>query len=290
MNLILSRKGFDSSAGGCPNPVFPDGRFLALPIPDDQSPIRYGQIQHQGHSIGRLVSQLTGKPAFSRKGAHLDPDVIEDAFPRQPGWRPMLGQHSSAQAHLVNCGVGQGDLFLFFALFRPVEKYRGRWRFVPGSRAFHAIWGWLQVGEVWLLDGMTEVPPWAAYHPHLHGERSRQNCLYVGSDRLDLPGLDLQRPGAGTVGRLASLQRLTAPDAVQVTDWRLPVAFMPGPGQQPLSYHHNLARWRMGDSPDYCRLKSVARGQEFVLDLDDYPPVMDWLISSGLFVSPDEPV
>jgi len=112
----------------------------------------------------------------------------------------------------------------------------------------------------------------------------------VGSDRLDLPGLDLQRPGAGTVGRLASLQRLTAPDAVQVTDWRLPVAFMPGPGQQPLSYHHNLARWRMGDSPDYCRLKSVARGQEFVLDLDDYPPVMDWLISSGLFVSPDEPV
>lgn len=126
MKLILSRKGFDSSAGGCPNPVFPDGRFLALPIPDDQSPIRYGQIQHQGHSIGRLVSQLTGKPAFSRKGAHLDPDVIEDAFPRQPGWRPMLGQHSSAQAHLVNCGVGQGDLFLFL-------RYSGRLKSTVGA-------------------------------------------------------------------------------------------------------------------------------------------------------------
>ena len=25
MRLILSRKGFDSSSGGCPSPIFPDG-------------------------------------------------------------------------------------------------------------------------------------------------------------------------------------------------------------------------------------------------------------------------
>ncbi|OZB12300.1 MAG: hypothetical protein B7X58_11865, partial [Marinobacter sp. 34-60-7] len=106
MKLILSRKGFDSSAGGCPNPVFPNGSALALPIPDAQSPIRFSQIQHDGHSLGPLVSQLTGNRAFSRKGAHLDPDLTERAFPRLPGWRPMLGQHSAAQAHLENHGVG----------------------------------------------------------------------------------------------------------------------------------------------------------------------------------------
>lgn len=281
MKLILSRKGFDSSAGGCPNPVFPDGSCLALPIPDEQSPIRYSQIRHKGDSIGSLVSQLTGQRAFSRKGAHLDPDLIESAYPRLPGWRPVLGQHSSAQAHLVNNGVGQGDMFLFFALFRAAEKHRGRWRFVPGARPFHAIWGWLQAGEVWSLDGSVEIPPWAAYHPHLHGERSTHNSLYVAGARLELPGLDKQLPAAGTVGLLANQHRLTAPDAVRVTEWRLPAAFMPAPGCQPLSYHHNLQRWSQDEDPDYCCLKSAARGQEFVLDLDGYPGVSEWLLSPG---------
>ena len=31
--LILSRKGFDTQAGGKPSPVFPDGSMFSLPIP-----------------------------------------------------------------------------------------------------------------------------------------------------------------------------------------------------------------------------------------------------------------
>ncbi|MBB5319959.1 Nmad3 family putative nucleotide modification protein [Marinobacter oulmenensis] len=281
MKLILSRKGFDSASGGCPNPVFPDGRCLALPIPDPQSPIRYSQIRHQGASLGRLVAQLTGQPAFSRRGAHLDPDLLADALPRQAGWRPLLGQHSSAQAHLANHGVAEGDLFLFFALFQPVEPFRGRWRFVPGSQAFHSLWGWLQVAEVWPLDGTRSVPAWAAYHPHLHGDRSRHNCLYVGRDRLALPGRQTNLPGAGILSTLTGAHRLTEPGATRVTDWRLPAAFLPGTGRVPLSYHHKPERW--SETHDgWCRLRSAARGQEFVLDLDDYPAVIDWLASPGL--------
>ncbi|WP_029652371.1 hypothetical protein [Marinobacter daepoensis] len=283
MKLILSRKGFDSSAGGCPNPVFPDGRMLALPIPDAQSPIRYSQIQHQGQSIGPLVSQLTGIPSFSRRGAHLDPDLIASAYPREPGWRPVLGQHSSAQAHLANHGVGVGDLFLFFALFRPAEKQRGRWRFVPGSQAFHAIWGWLQVAEVWPLCKAEPRPSWVAYHPHCHGDRSARNSLYVGRERLVLPGLQESLAGAGVVERLAALHRLTAPGAGRVTDWRLPAVFFPGPGKSPLSYHHNPGRWQVdNEAAGFCRLRSAARGQEFVLDLGQYPGVCEWLLTPGL--------
>jgi hypothetical protein len=33
MNVILSRKGFDSQYGGYPSPVLPDGRMISLPIP-----------------------------------------------------------------------------------------------------------------------------------------------------------------------------------------------------------------------------------------------------------------
>jgi len=282
MKLILSRKGFDSSAGGCPNPVFPDGRALALPIPDNQSPIRYSQIHCNGQSIGPLVSQLTGRSGFSRMGAHLDPDPIEGAYPRLPGWRPLLGQHGSAQAHLANHGVGLGDLFLFFALFRPVERYRRRWRFVPQSRPFHAIWGWLQVGEVWPVYEAAPVPEWAAYHPHLHGKRSAHNCLYVSGDRLQIPGLSGELPAAGVVSALDERHRLTAAGAANVTDWRLPAAFMPGADSVPLSYHQKPERWRPDGSPEYCRLKSAARGQEFVLDLAQYPGVSKWLLTPGL--------
>jgi len=34
MKVILSRKGFDSSYGGCPSPILPDGTLLSLPIPE----------------------------------------------------------------------------------------------------------------------------------------------------------------------------------------------------------------------------------------------------------------
>jgi len=34
MKIILSRKGFDSSYGGCPSPILPDGTLLSLPIPE----------------------------------------------------------------------------------------------------------------------------------------------------------------------------------------------------------------------------------------------------------------
>ena len=40
MKVILSRKGFDSSYGGYPSPILPDGRMVSLPIPLDDD-IRY---------------------------------------------------------------------------------------------------------------------------------------------------------------------------------------------------------------------------------------------------------
>jgi len=72
------------------------------------------------------------------------------------------------------------------------------------------------------------------------------------------------------------------PDLIEDAYPRLPVAFMPGTDSLPLSYHHNPERWRPDGSPEYCRLKSAARGQEFVLDLAQYPGVSKWLLTPGL--------
>src|SRR5690554_1987029 len=152
MKLILSRKGFDSSAGGVPSPIFPDGRMVALPIPDAASTIRYRDIAHDGASLGDLVGQLTRGKVTPEDGAHLGPDLIPDMLPRMPGWRPLFGQAGQAQGHLRNQGVGPGDLFLFFGLFRRVEPHDGAWRWAPDSRPCHVVWGWLQVGSVVAVD------------------------------------------------------------------------------------------------------------------------------------------
>ncbi len=63
--LILSRKGFDSKAGGCPSPIFPDGTLYSLPIPgdddDDEVPIYYSDLRHGNINIGQVVEGLTHK-------------------------------------------------------------------------------------------------------------------------------------------------------------------------------------------------------------------------------------
>lgn len=278
MRLILSRKGFDSSAGGCPSPWFADGSAYALPIPDHRSRIRYSEIQHQGRNVGELVAGLTGDPGRREAGAHLDPDLIADGYPRQPGWRPLLGQSGTAQSHLRNQGVVVGDLFLFFGLFRAAELTADGWRFVRGCQPFHALWGWLQIGDIVTVDELGEGElSWVRYHPHLHGEPDRNNTLYLAADHLRLGGRDTGLAGAGTFARLGPAQRLTDPLAPSPTHWRLPSAFFPPPGVEPLSYHHNRDRWRLLD--DGCALRCAARGQEFVLDTVAYPKVTDWLCS-----------
>lgn len=273
MKLILSRKGFDSSSGGCPSPLFPDGSALSLPIPDPQSPLRYGDLQG---CVARMVADLTRGRLGSGDPVHLDPDLVRSAVPRHRGWRPVLGQAGAAQGHLAAQGVAAGDLFLFFGLFRPVEQRGGRWRFVPGSRSRHRIWGWLQVGEVWRVAGLSAGERrWCGYHPHCHGERAANNTLYLAARRLTLPAPASGLPGAGLLTGGNPEFVLTAPEATSPSLWRLPAAFMPTGGRPPLTYHQRSDRWRrVGEE---CRLQSAARGQEFVLDTVDYPGVQTWL-------------
>ncbi|SDW98437.1 Nmad3 family putative nucleotide modification protein [Marinobacter mobilis] len=281
MRLILSRKGFDSSAGGCPSPLFPDGSVYALPIPDARSRIRYREIRHQGLNVADLVAGLSGDCKRRGQGAHLDPDLIAAAYPREPGWRPLLGQSGAAQSHLRNQGVGVGDLFLFFGLFRAAEKVGRQWRFVKGSKAFHGFWGWLQVGQIVTVDQLApEALPWVRYHPHLHGEADPNNTLYLAAERLQVAGAEGDLPGAGIFRRMSDGHRLTATAAPSPTHWQLPTGFFPGAGRVPLSYHHNPDRWQLDDA--VCHLKAAARGQEFVLDMAAYPDLKSWL--AGLFV------
>lgn len=274
MKLIISRKGFDSSAGGVPNPIFPDDGLLSLPIPDEHSPIRYGDIAHAGGTLGELVEALTNRTLLAHHGAHLDPDLRAEDLPRLPGWRPMLGQHGAAQSHLQNQGVGPGDVFLFFTVFRRVMLNKGQYQWLPQSSPVHLLWGWLQVGEVLDLNSDTQVPAWAAYHPHCYREAAN-NMLYMATDKLTLHGQQTQWPGAGVFPYWRSSLQLTAPHSTKPSLWQLPHWFYPEAGKRPLTYHGNLQRWQREQG--YTLLQSVYRGQEFVLDLTEYPEGQQWV-------------
>ncbi len=278
MKIILSRKGFDSSSGGVPNPILPDGKLLSLPIPDSLSDIRYDQVSvdalHRYDStLSALVEDLTQGRVSGSHGAHLDPDLCTGHFPRRKRWRPLLGQRGSALGHLVKQGVGCGDVFLFFGLFRPVELFQGRWRFVAATKAEHILWGWMQVEEVLTVSEAIERYPWVSYHPHCQEGASRSDRLYVsaGDDMSDINGRGF---AAGVFPTVADTLRLTDPNARLPSAWRLPRWFYPEQ-KTPLSFHGKPQRWSRDQR--YCYLQSVARGQEFVLVDNQYPQAKSWM-------------
>jgi len=275
MKIVLSRKGFDSSSGGCPSPVFEDDSFFSLPIPDQQSPIFYKDLVHEGINVGELAAELTGDARRVEHRAHLDPDLDPQLMSRQPGWCPSLGQIGQAQSHLRNQGISEGDLFLFFGLFQHVERANGKWRFRRDARPFHAIWGWLQIGAIWpVTQELAEQCPWVRDHPHFARKQEANNRLYVSSRRLDLGAAQQEHKGAAVFPKMTNAQRLTAEDSHKPSAWRLPAFFHPDNDKPPLSYHRDRARWQRDG--ERCLLQSVARGQEFVLAADYYPEAVPW--------------
>ena len=285
--LVLSRKGFDSASGGYPSPIFPDGTIFSLPIPSDDN-VRFGELQHGDVDIGVLVADLTNGRYGPGSRAHFDPDLNFESHRGRRSrlswedWRGMLGQAGAAETHLANQGVGGGDLFLFFGLYRQVERTVSGWRFVPSAPQQHVLWGWLQIEKKYrtgdLGDGdLPQELAWARHHPHLYHRYGGNNTVYMATETLDLvsAGPRTPLPGWGVFPKLASQLVLTDPDGAGVSDWRLPRWFYPSSGKSPLTYHTNRENWRRDSNHAYTR--SVGRGQEFVLNLDGYSEAMEWL-------------
>lgn len=297
MKLILSRKGFDSASGGCPSPIFPDGTdkmkaMYSLPIPDCswQDEVAYRDLVfdgvNNGVKVGSLVDGLTAGRIGAIHRAHLDPDVNPAYRPDEKDWRGLFGQAGAAEHHLCDQEVGEGDLFLFFGLYRRVEEAQGRWGFVKGSPSQHVLWGYLQVGDV-IRDvnsfrsnlNQGEVEPHLQQvkgHPHFQ-YRGSPNTIYVSSQSLSV-GRGRQAPGAGLFRGYDDRLLLTDPNGRGVTYWRLPKIFHPHPPKTPLTYY-GKREWTL--KGDYTYVQRNGPGQEFVLDLDrdKYDGVKDWALA-----------
>lgn len=288
MKVVLSRKGFDSEYGGCPSPIFPDGRMVSLPIPSARASTRYSDLTFGGEiGLGSLVESLTSGRLTASSTTHFDPDLDADAIPRLHGWRPSFGQAGGRLSHLNNCEVHAGDLFLFYGWFNDVVpgpepdtwlRRRGQHR--------HVVFGWLQVGEVVDVgsdpSASLAAKPWLKGHPHLAGTWSAQNTVYVAADRLDVPGWTPSRliPGAGTFKSVSARRVLTKQAQPNRSRWSLPQMFSPRYGNVSLSFHRDTDRW-VDDvvSSLTVSLNTVGKGQEFVMTAKDFRPVAEWVSS-----------
>ena len=191
MKIILSRKGFDSSNGGCPSPIMPDGTLLSMPIPsDDYNDVPYSDISYEGSSYAEILKQICPRKTY--KKCHLDPDIRDNRLKKPSGWRPAFGQMGAAQGLLVNAGVEVGDIFLFFGWFRHIEETNNGYRFVPRNpdnfyygNDMQVVFGYMQVGEI-----ITDQEKIKKYYWHPHSSAAHtggvNNTLYLPSERLSL--------------------------------------------------------------------------------------------------------
>ena len=189
MKIILSRKGFDNSNGGCPSPILPDGAMLSMPIPSTDND-KYEDLMHDNISYLQLLENL--KPKHTYNSCHLDPDIRDNARKTKPSnWKPAFGQIGSPQGTLKNAGVEKGDLFLFFGWFKKCYEKNGAYSFYTKKTSdnfydyadLHAIYGYMQIGEI--LTDKEQIKKYI-WHPHATDKRlqNKKNALYIPAEKL----------------------------------------------------------------------------------------------------------
>ncbi len=263
MKVILSRKGFDSKYGGRPSPVLSNGQMVSFPIPSDEDGRRYSDISAGGsEKMSDLMASLGIEPNRRIETCHLDPDLDRAAITREAGWRPSFGQSNGAQTHLSNCGVGVGDLFLFFGWFANTQLTGGSLRYLRGNdNQFHAIFGYMEVREVLSVGPSTKIPKWLEDHPHAGPYRRAEsgNTIYVAAEKLSFaPHL-----AGGGVLRFHESNCLTR-KGFSRSRWGLEEKIFRGVRIT----HHSEASWKTG------YFQSAAIGQEFVIE--GTPAVVEW--------------
>lgn len=259
MKVILSRKGFDSSFGGYPSIILPNGRYVSFSIPGDEDELRYKDVRTaDGYPMDKLMKQLFSKVYYyewkefhGSTNCHQDPDLVYEALPRMNGWKGCFGQADAAQTVLEKQNIKKDDLFLFFGWFKHCDMEKGSHRYA-GNDDMQCIYGYLQIEEIIHTHQREELPPWLEYHPHALKRRlqRKSNCIYVARETLSW---DSSRKGYGLL-RYNDLTRLTKPGYTR-SRWQLPEILR----NTNITYH-SANSWK----DNY--FQSACRGQEFVFD------------------------
>ncbi len=141
-------------------------------------------------------------------------------------------------------------------------------RFSPSDHdGRHIIYGWLEVGKVVEVPKMGFEGDLKFLNEHAHSKfvKEHPNQIYIGNTS----GL-----GAGCFAKACDELVLTMPGSKR-SQWKLPPAFKSVYQHADLTYHGNKAR-RWSEVDGQICLKTVGRGQEFVLDGEKHSGVRDY--------------
>ncbi|MBD8069747.1 hypothetical protein [Bacillus sp. PS06] len=265
--VILSRKGFDETTGGKPSPII-DNKFISLPIPRADSDVFYKDLRLNQDENYLTVMKDMGIKFYSE--AHLDPDLKSDVKEsRDKNWRGLFGQSGKSQKRLMDEGVGEGDIFLYFGWFREAKKTKERWRYVPQAPNIHAIFGFLEVGKVIDISADDTLPSWAKYHPHFkdqHEYGDKFNSIYIATPKFTKCE---SKPGWGCFNYDKQLI-LTKEGAKNKSLWELPSCFQEERDQ----FYPKMDVWKIL-SNGTVELQPVGRGDQEMY-ISSNPDVVRW--------------
>ncbi len=275
--LSLSRKGFDSSAGGISSPIIED-RFISLPIPESGSDCFYKDLRIDKYT-GTVLDLIRQLGARQYSECHLDPILSPEIYglDREKGWYPAFGQDEAAASHLMSTHqFREGDIFLFFGNFRKAHiSADHKISFKKGNDSFHAIYGFMEVGEIICPeDKSIVIDKKYANHPHV---RMRGKNYYKSNSTVFLPARKSKHGFSQTCGvfKYTEVLRLTSSlEKSKMRSWKLPVELS----------HLNFSYFQKNQTSN--QLLAPGRGQELVADIDQ--KVIDWirnLIQNNLLIA-----
>ena len=262
--VILSRKGFDSSAGGKASPIFIDDRIFSLPIPQrEESPTKYEDLYFNGITGSEALREASVKKVNESDFCHYDPALNDEIG--------IFGQAGNAQGELRNSGVDLGDLFLFFGWFK---QYASR------GRESHQIFGWLQISE--MVKGGEDIKKYLdsrnIKHPHGYGDisRYRNNTLYIGSKNLTIGKKTTGLKGHGLFKN--SVEDLILSSSQHTKSmWKLPKKYF----KQSFNDKEGLFinRRFLTDKNNLLVNTNTGHWQEAVLNCKNNPKIIGWAIN-----------
>lgn len=259
MQIVLSRKGFDTQYGGQASPIMPDGILLSLPIPAKNETLKFSDLIFKGKTYLEIIKELNPNTKIKDNyTCHLDPDLRNDAIQRKKDWLPVFGQAGSAQGHLLRKGIKKGDLFLFFGSFKETELINEILKYKKNAPDIHLIFGYFQIGNIY--SDISKLPKELQYHPHaqMKFEKDKNNCIYKAAETLSFSN---SLNGGGCL--IFHDDLVLTKKEYSKSRWMLPEFFR----DIAISYHTEKSF-----TTDY--FQSAAKGQEFIIEENEN--VSDW--------------
>ncbi|MBR5916195.1 MAG: hypothetical protein IKZ57_07095 [Spirochaetia bacterium] len=230
---------------------------------DDKSELTLAEIFSQLHFKEDKIKIAGEKQSFKNTIFHYDPAIqtIYDTDGNETrglhGYA-AFGQSKAAAGHLLNKGIKEGDIFLFFGTFKNTELREEKITY-KREKEFHALWGYMVVDDVISVDnvdneeGKKQFEKYKNKYPGLkdHPHFMNRNNKYEKSDK----NIIICGKNFGTFNFKKNIHKLTR-DGKSKSYWDIPESLDCLIGHE-ITYHKDKITTK--------HFKSASIGQEFVV-------------------------